>query len=68
MSQNFEIHTLIEQHTHPGWTISQAPTLPAAKPNFYLHLDLQMGPIFITIGHSLVDKSYSPKNFAKETA
>jgi hypothetical protein len=68
MSHNFEIHALIEQHTHSGWNIAQTFSLPAAKPNFYLHLDLQMGPIFITIGHSLVDKGYSPKNFAKETA
>jgi hypothetical protein len=53
MTDLLQIHALLAQrsyHTQDEWNLERAQILPAAKPFFHIHLDLQMGPIFITIG------------------
>lgn len=72
MLNNLPIHALLEErasHAHGKWSIEHAQSLPtAAKPFFRIHLDLQMGPFFITIGQKMVNHSCSHTQFVKETA
>ena len=71
MSHNLQIHALLEErasHASPDWSIERAQSLPADPSNFRIHLDLQMGPIFITIGDKIVNETRSHTQFAKEPA
>jgi hypothetical protein len=71
MLHNLQIHALLEKrasHAGPDWSIERAPILPAIHSNFRIHLDLQMGPIFITIGDKIVNETCSHTQLAKETA
>ncbi len=71
MLQNLQIHALLEkraQHADPAWSF-ECSAAPSTQPrNFRIHLDLQMGPIFITIGDKMVNERYSHTHFVKETA
>lgn len=71
MFQNLQIHALLEeraQHATPDWSFERSAA-PSAQPrNFRIHLDLQMGSIFITIGDKMVNERYSHAHFVKETA
>ncbi|HAE59108.1 MAG TPA: hypothetical protein DCG54_06265 [Anaerolineae bacterium] len=61
MTHNLEIHTVLEERVRragPDWSIERAPALPNAAPLFRLHLDLQLGPIFITIGDKIVTETF----------
>ncbi len=61
MLHNLQIHTLLEERVRrsgPDWSIERAPALPSAAPLFRLHLDLQLGPIFITIGDKIVTETF----------
>lgn len=71
MLHNLQIHALLEeraQRAGPDWSIERAPLLPASPSSFRIHLDLQMGPIFITIGDKIVNETRSHTQFAKEPA
>ncbi|MDX9990783.1 MAG: hypothetical protein RBS68_01925 [Anaerolineales bacterium] len=56
MTHTPQIYVLLEErarHAAPDWSIERAPALPAGFARFRLHLDLQLGPIFITIGEKI---------------
>ena len=55
MFNYLEIHALLEENTNRGWDIKQAQIIAESNPSVDLHIDLQMGPIFIKIGYSMVD-------------
>lgn len=71
MSYNPEIHALLEERASRAgaeWNIERAPALPAPEANFRIQLNLQMGPIFITIGSKMANEACSPTQFVKEIA
>lgn len=71
MLNNLQIHALLKERVRragPDWSIERAQSLPTGPSNFRIHLDLQMGPIFITIGDKIANETRSHTQFAKETA
>lgn len=70
MLGNLQIHALLEERTHDHWTIERAPAWPLSRSVFRLHLDLQIGPIFITIGDRMAGSKNpgSQIQFAKDIA
>jgi len=71
MLNNLQIHALLEeraQRAGPDWNFERSAAPSTRSWNFRIHLDLQMGPIFITIGDKMVNERYSHTHFVKETA
>lgn len=71
MLNNLQIHALLEERAQrggPDWDFEHSAAPSTHSWNFHIHLDLQMGPIFITIGDKMVNERYSHTHFVKETA
>jgi hypothetical protein len=65
MFNTLQIHAMLEERIKrggPEWSLERATSLPAPAPKFHFYLDLQIGPIFITIGDSTASwkKSNNP--------
>jgi hypothetical protein len=57
MFNTLQIHAMLEERFKrggPEWSLERATSLSAPAPKFRFHLDLQIGPIFITIGNKTV--------------
>jgi len=56
MFSTIQIHAMLEERIRrggPEWSLERATNLSAPKFRFYL--DLQIGPVFITIGNKIAN-------------
>jgi hypothetical protein len=54
MFNTLQIHAMLEERIRrsgPEWSLERATSLSTPTSRFRFYLDLQIGPVFITIGH-----------------
>jgi hypothetical protein len=54
MFNTLQIHAMLEDRIKrggPEWGLERATDLSVSAPKFRFYLDLQIGPVFITIGN-----------------
>lgn len=70
MINNLAIDAMLDEYTRSDWKFEQTPNLPAQthNPAMRVHIDLQIGPLFITIGENFAQAQGSQPRQEKETA